>query len=189
MHSAPKDDLQHYLQQGRGVVLWKLDGLGERDVRRPLTPTGTNLLGLVKHLAGVESDYFGEVWGRPFPEPLEWVGDAEPNADMWATANESREEMVELYIRVGAHIDATITDLPLNATAEVPCGRPESRTVTLHRLLATSLPRPTATPVTPTSCASSPTVKPAPTPPGEHGSRIPVTNKLSDHHHAPEDGP
>jgi len=52
------------------VVLWKLDGLGERDVRRPLTPTGTNLLGLVKHLAGVESDYFGEVWGRPFPEPL-----------------------------------------------------------------------------------------------------------------------
>ncbi len=53
MHSAPKDDLQHYLQQGREAVLWKLDGLGERDVRRPLTPTGTNLLGLVKHLAGV----------------------------------------------------------------------------------------------------------------------------------------
>jgi uncharacterized damage-inducible protein DinB len=135
MHSAPKDDLQHYLQQGREAVLWKLDGLGERDVRRPLTPTGTNLLGLVKHLAGVESDYFGEVWGRPFPEPLEWVGDAEPNADMWATANESREEMVALYIRVGTHSDATITDLPLNATAEVPWWRPESRAVTLHRLL------------------------------------------------------
>lgn len=65
-------------------MLWKLDRLGERDIRRPLTPTGTNLLGLVKHLAGGESD-FGEVWGRPFPEQLEWVGDdAKPNADMFS---------------------------------------------------------------------------------------------------------
>ncbi|KOV89944.1 hypothetical protein ADL03_00610 [Nocardia sp. NRRL S-836] len=40
----------------------------EYDVRRPLTPTGTNLLGLVKHAAGVELNYFGRVFDRPFPD-------------------------------------------------------------------------------------------------------------------------
>ncbi len=60
-----KADLLRYLQASRDALLWKLDGLSEYDVRRPLTPTGTNLLGLVKHTAGVEIGYFGEVFGRP----------------------------------------------------------------------------------------------------------------------------
>jgi Protein of unknown function (DUF664) len=72
----------------------ELDGLSEYDVRRPMVPTGTNLLGLVKHVASVEAGYFGETFGRPFEEPLPWLDDgAEPNADMWATAEESREQM------------------------------------------------------------------------------------------------
>ena len=66
----PKATLVRYLQQARDAMLWKLDGLGEYDIRRPLTPTGTNLLGLVKHLAGVESGYFGATFGRPFPGTL-----------------------------------------------------------------------------------------------------------------------
>ena len=57
----------------RDTMLWKLEGLGEYDVRRPLSLTGTNLLGLVKHLSITEAWYFGEVFGRPFPEP--WGGD------------------------------------------------------------------------------------------------------------------
>ncbi|MDA8324536.1 MAG: DUF664 domain-containing protein, partial [Actinomycetota bacterium] len=55
-----KTDLRRYLQQARDAVLWKLDGLSEYDARRPLVPTGTNLLGLVKHLALVEFGYFGD---------------------------------------------------------------------------------------------------------------------------------
>jgi hypothetical protein len=58
-----KADLHRYLQLGREALLWKLDGLAEYDIRRPLTPTGTNLLGLVKHLAGVELWYFGDAFG------------------------------------------------------------------------------------------------------------------------------
>lgn len=131
-----KDDLHGYLRQGREAVLWKLDGLGERDVRRPLTPTGTNLLGLVKHLAGVESGYFGEVFGRTFPESLPWIADgAEPNADMWATAGESRADVVDLYRRVWRHSDATIAALPLGSPGTVPWWRPETRSVTLGRVL------------------------------------------------------
>src|SRR5262249_48885459 len=99
-----KAELQHYLQTARDVMLWKLDGLSEYDARRPLTPTGTNLLGIVKHLASVELGYFGLVFGRPTTEVLPWEAEgAEPDADMWATADESREEIVALYRRAWAH--------------------------------------------------------------------------------------
>lgn len=66
-----KDYLHDQLRWIRQALVWKLDGLSEYDVRRPLTATGTNLLGLVKHVATCEAWYFGEVFGRPFPPPLE----------------------------------------------------------------------------------------------------------------------
>ncbi|MFI6349733.1 DinB family protein [Streptomyces sp. NPDC050560] len=133
---GPKDDLLRYLRAGRDALLWKLEGLGEYDIRRPLTPTGTNLLGLVKHCAGVEAGYFGHVFGRPFPEPLPWMEDgADDNADMWAAPEETRADITALYGRVAAHADATVVALPLDAEGEVPWWRPESRRVTLHRIL------------------------------------------------------
>jgi hypothetical protein len=119
--SDAKEFLRYYLQRCREALLWKLDGLPDYDVRRPLVPTGTNLLGLVKHTAGTETEYFGTVFDRPFPEPLPWMDeDAEPNSDMWATADESREQIVGLYKRVWAHSDATIDALPLDAPGRVP---------------------------------------------------------------------
>ena len=135
--SDPKADLRRYLRAGREALLWKLDGLSEYDVRRPLVPTGTNLLGLIKHVASVEAGYFGATFGRPFPEPLPWMDKgAEPNADMWATAEESREQIAGLYQRVWAHSDATIEVLPLEAIGQVPWWPPERSEVTLHRILA-----------------------------------------------------
>jgi hypothetical protein len=131
-----KDDLKHYLQRGRDSLLWKLDGLGEYDIRRPMVRTGTNLLGLVKHVASVDAGYFGEVFGRPFPEVLPWAApDAEPNADMWATADESRESIVDLYRRAWAHSDETIRALELDSVGVVPWWPVESRDVTLHGVL------------------------------------------------------
>jgi hypothetical protein len=65
-----KDYLHDELRSVRQALLWKLDGLSEYDIRRPLTATGTNLLGLVKHMATWEARYLGEIFGRPFPEPL-----------------------------------------------------------------------------------------------------------------------
>jgi uncharacterized damage-inducible protein DinB len=131
-----KADLRRYLQTGRDALLWKLDGLSEYDVRRPLVPTGTNLLGLVKHVASVEADYFGSTFGRAFPEPMPWLSDeAEANADMWATADESREDIVAFYRRVWAHSDATIDSLGLEAAGHVPWWPAERREVTLHRVL------------------------------------------------------
>ncbi|MET0788945.1 MAG: DinB family protein [Cellulomonas sp.] len=130
-----KDTLHRYLRAQRESLLSKLDGLGEYDVRRPMTSTGTNLLGLVKHVASVELGYFGEVFGRPDGRALAWFADdAEPNADMWATPDETREDIVELHRYSAAHSDATIEALPLDAPGEVPWWG-EKRHVTLHQML------------------------------------------------------
>ncbi|MFC8387253.1 DinB family protein [Streptomyces sp. NPDC057238] len=128
-----KTDLRFYLQSARDALLWKLEGLPEYDVRRPLTPTGTNLLGLVKHAAGVELGYLGDTFGRPSGEPLPWLADgAETNGDMWATAEESREDMVGLYRRAWAHADATIEALPLDTAGRVPWWPDGRDELTLH---------------------------------------------------------
>ncbi len=112
-----KGDLLRYLQQGRDALLWKLEGLSEYDVRRPLVRTGTNLLGLVKHVASVEAWCLGDVFGRPFGEPLPWFdADAEPNADMWATADQTRDAMIGLYRRAWVHSEATVKALALDTT-------------------------------------------------------------------------
>ncbi|MFD4504831.1 DinB family protein [Streptomyces sp. NPDC058457] len=135
----PKADLLRYLQEARDALVWKLDGLSEYDVRRPLTPTGTNLLGLVKHVAGVELGYFGDTFGRPFfeAEPPSWwyTEESEPNADMWASADESREQLVGLYRQAWEHSDSTIATLALDAIGHVPWWPEARREVTLHHIL------------------------------------------------------
>ena len=131
----PKADLHHYLQAARDALLWKLDGLSEYDIRRPMTPTGTNLLGLVKHLTGVEIGYFGKTFGRSVEYPP-WVTDhAEDNVDMWTTPDESREYIVGQYRTAWAHADDTIRALPLDAPGRIPHWPNARRDVTLHRIL------------------------------------------------------
>lgn len=137
--STDKETFKRYLQQARDALLWKLDVVSERDARWPMTPTGTNLLGIVKHVASVEIGYFGDIFGRPSGEPLPWfsddASDNPDNADMWATAEESRESIIALYHRSWAHSDRTIDELPLDAPGVVPWWPLESRDVTLHRIL------------------------------------------------------
>ncbi|MEU4728955.1 DinB family protein [Streptomyces sp. NPDC023588] len=114
-----KDTLHGRLRRDREALLWKLDGLSEYDARRPLTATGTNLLGLVKHVATVEARYFGEVFGRPFPQPLSRWQDSD-GSDLWAAEDETREQIVAFYRRTWEHSDATINELPLDAPGHVP---------------------------------------------------------------------
>lgn len=131
----PKETLHRYLQVAREALIWKLDGLSEYDLRRPMTPTATNLLGLVKHTASVEAGYLGDCFGRPSPERFPWFeDDAEPNDDMWARPEESSDAIIDLYHRVWAHSDATIEALPLDATGHVPWWG-ERGDVTLHQIL------------------------------------------------------
>ena len=130
-------DLQHYLQESRAALLRALDGASDYDVRRPMTPSGTNLLGLVKHLTGVESSYLGDCAGRPSPVRLPWVEDGSiwEGADMWASAEESRDHLVGLYRAAWEHSDVSIAELPLPSRAHVEWWPADRRETTFAHLL------------------------------------------------------
>jgi hypothetical protein len=150
-----KATLHDYLRRQRAGLLGKLDGLDEYDIRCPMTPTGTNLLGLVKHVASVELGYFGEVFGRPSGRELPWSAeDAEPDADRWATADETREQIVELHRFSAAHSDATIEALPLDAPVRCRGGARRTGGFRCSASSCTWSSRRRGTPGTRTSCAS-----------------------------------
>jgi Protein of unknown function (DUF664) len=116
-----KEYLHDRLRWVRGALVSTLDGLSEYDVRRPLTHTGTNLLGLIKHLTITEARYLGEVFDRPYPEPL--PNFADPNYanrhHLWVTEHETRAQILANYHRACEHADATIEALPIDTRATV----------------------------------------------------------------------
>src|SRR5580704_1508843 len=116
-----KKILLSYLQTGRDAVVWKSENLSEYDARRPLVGSGTNLLGIVKHLTMVELGYFGPVFGRPMGQPNLWFEDgAEDNADLFVRADETRDDIIGNYRIACATSDATIEALDLDAPGSVP---------------------------------------------------------------------
>jgi hypothetical protein len=131
-----KDLLARYLNAARDALAWKLEGLSDYDVRRPMTSTGTNLLGLLKHAATVQAGYLGDCMGRPFPDPPKCFGpDAEDNDDMWALPDETRADIEALWARSCAHADATIAALSIDAEGNVGWWPPERNPVTLEYVL------------------------------------------------------
>jgi Protein of unknown function (DUF664) len=131
------DDLQQYLQEARDSVVRSLDGLPEYDVRRPLVPSGTNLLGLVKHLTGIELGYLGTSVGRPPPVVLPWEEDGSvwEGADMWAAADQSRDYLLGLYRTAWRHSDESLATLPLDAPASVPWWQEGQQATTFGHLV------------------------------------------------------
>jgi hypothetical protein len=134
--SDVKEELHRRLQASRVTLLSKLDNLSEYDRRRPMTPTGTNLLGLVKHLAGLEYG-MGESLGYPAPESIPWIEDGSiwEGADMWAKPDESSEYITGLYRRACAHADGVIAALDLQAPGSVAHWPEDRRNTTLGVLL------------------------------------------------------
>jgi hypothetical protein len=132
-----KAELQRNLQASRAGLLSKLEGLTEHDLRRPVTPTGTNLLGLVKHLAGLEYGYLGESFDRPPPETMSWIEDGSiwDGADMWARADETSEYLIGLYQRACAHADQTVDEFDLLTPGRVAHWPEDRRDTTLGVLL------------------------------------------------------
>ncbi|GAA0948089.1 DinB family protein [Kribbella koreensis] len=125
-----KPELLKALRNNRAAMLNNLTGLPEYDQRRPLTPTGTNLLGLVKHLAGLEYGYLGESFNRPPLERPTWFrDDPSTEIDMWATPDESTAYITETYRKACTHADTTVTELTLDTPGHVahwPAGHQET---------------------------------------------------------------
>jgi hypothetical protein len=157
-----KSELLSVLHGGRATMLAKLDGLSEYDRRRPATPTGTNLLGLVKHLAGLEYGYLGTSFGRPPAEPPSWFrDDPYSEIDMWATPDESSAYITTVYRQACAHSDTTIAELDLDSPGHVAHWPDGHRETTLGVLLIRMLAEQPSTPATPTSSANKPTAESA----------------------------
>ncbi len=137
MTTSLSDDLQRYLQEARDTVVRSVDGLSEYDARRPLVPSGTNLLGLVKHLSGIELGYLGACVDRPSPVPLPWEDDGSvwESADMWATADQSRDYLLDLYRTAWRHSDESLATVPLDAPATVAWWPEERRRTTFGHLV------------------------------------------------------
>lgn len=117
---AAKSHLHDQLRWIRDALVWKLDGLSEYDVRRPLTVTGTNLLGLVKHTAIWDSRDFGEVFGRPFPEDLPRWTTCRQAAPTFGQRNMRVAPMSSTSTAAWSHTDSTIEALDLDTVGHVP---------------------------------------------------------------------
>ncbi|MEV0892871.1 DinB family protein [Promicromonospora sp. NPDC050262] len=132
-----KQILKKYLQETREALVWKLEGLTEKQARWPLVPSGNNLLGIVKHCANIEIGYLGECFGRPWPNQAELVSqedwEKDPQADWYATADESVASVVDLYRRAWAFCDETVETLPLGTVGRVPWWK--NGEVTLFRII------------------------------------------------------
>jgi uncharacterized damage-inducible protein DinB len=112
--AGEKASLKASLDRHREVVLWKVEGLDDEQLRRRMTPSGTSLLGLVKHLANVEYGWFCETFGRPSEAMPIDVLLADPDADMRVERNETTAELLIFYGRARAAADAVIEDVPLD---------------------------------------------------------------------------
>lgn len=135
------ETLLSYLDGQRTALLTKLDGLSDYDARRPLVGTGTNLLGLVKHVACIQAGYLGDCFDRPSGITMPWdLHPDDPDADLWVRAEESTTDVLDLFHRSTAHADATLAELPLDTVGTVawwsePRRHPTLHTVTVHLLV------------------------------------------------------
>jgi uncharacterized damage-inducible protein DinB len=128
-----KESLRVCLDRHRDVVLWKLDGLDDEQLRRPMVPSGTNLLGLVKHLASVEYGWFCEPFGRE-SDAIQFDED-NPEADMRAEPHETTADILAYYGRARADADRVIDELDLNVTGNAWFGDQVSlRWVLIHMI-------------------------------------------------------
>jgi Protein of unknown function (DUF664) len=132
-----KESLQVALDRHRDAVLWKLEGLDDEQLRRPMTPSGTNLLGLVKHLALVEYGWFCDTFGRP-SESLPFDED-DPDADLRVEPEETTADVLALYGRARAAADRAIGEIGLEETGIAWFGDPVSmRWVLIHMVEETA---------------------------------------------------
>jgi Protein of unknown function (DUF664) len=128
-----RETLVRYFTRSFDDLVGKIDGLGEYDVRRPLVPSGTNLLGLVQHSGAVVLEYATLPWGRERGRELMWEDtDDEPDIDLRVLPGVTRDDV----LRLAADARAAMLELlegPLHAPGEVPWWGP-NKDVTVHRV-------------------------------------------------------
>lgn len=134
---SEKEILQHGMDRHRDAILWKAEGLSDEDLRRPLVPSGSNILGLIKHLAYVEYSWFCSSFGRPVE--LMGIDEEDPEADLRVEPHETTADILAFYSRARAASDAVLADLPLDEVGTAWFGDAVTlRWVTVHMIEETA---------------------------------------------------
>jgi uncharacterized damage-inducible protein DinB len=135
--AGEKESLHVSLERHRDVVLWKLEGLDDEQLRRQLVPSGNSLLGLVKHLASVEYSWFCQTFGRE-TEPLPFDEEDE-NADLRVQLHEKTADILAFYGRARAAANRVIDELDMDDIGRAWFGEAVSlRWVLIHMLEETA---------------------------------------------------
>ena len=103
-----KESLKAALERLRDVVLWKVEGLTDEQLRRRMTPSGLTLLGIVKYLASLEYRWLCATFGRPIDPMSERV-------EVRSEPTETTAEILTFYGRARAAADEVIDDVILDA--------------------------------------------------------------------------
>ena len=133
-----REVLAGILDWHRSVVVNKASGLSEDEVRRRLVPSATTLAGVVKHLTGVERDWFLSVLDRrAAADPPPNGGDGE---DSWVLADgETIGSLIEGYQNACEQSRLVAASLSLDRTVPHPrLGRANLRWVYLHMIEETA---------------------------------------------------
>ncbi|NAZ85776.1 DinB family protein [Kineococcus indalonis] len=110
------------LEEQRQAVLWRLEGLDDERLRRPVVGSGASLLGLVKHLASLEYVWLGRVFERPSDEvPAEALAQ-DPQAEWRVHPWETAGGVLSYYERARAASDAVVAGLKLTDRGTAPGG-------------------------------------------------------------------
>ncbi len=132
-----KESLHASLRRHRDAVSWKLEGLDDEQLRRVMTPSGTHLLGMVKHLAAVEYGWFCHTFGREAEElPFD---DDDPDADLRVEPDETTDDILAFYARAQVAADQVIDELDVEDIGTSWAGEQVSmRWVLIHMIEETA---------------------------------------------------
>jgi uncharacterized damage-inducible protein DinB len=128
-----KETLVGVLNELRAVMLWKLGGLDREQASRPMVPSGTSLLGLVKHLAWVERWWFVDFIGGGKPD-YPW-SEEDPDADFRVEDHETIASISQLYVDAVGEANSVIAAAPdLEVTGTLESGPRSLRWVLVHMI-------------------------------------------------------
>jgi len=131
--------LSAWLDFHRATLLMKMDGLDDQRLRRPMVPSGTSLLGLVKHLTETEHGWFVNEYAQLGEPPLYETPD-DPDAGFRIEPHETAKEIIDGYLAMCERCRGIVAAAPSldHTVPNARRGRIDLRRIMIHMLEETA---------------------------------------------------
>jgi uncharacterized damage-inducible protein DinB len=133
---SEREMLARFLDYQREVMVRKVTGVSDENLRRPMTESNVTLLGILKHLAYVERYWFRRVFGNE-DAGLPW-SDGDPDADWRVGPGETTESIVALYRAESEMSHRIAATAELDAVAAAPAMSYTMRWILFHMIEETA---------------------------------------------------